>query len=72
MINKDNALGLSSLVVNWLSAAVNAFLVLIGGLSINEWGVIAGIFFGAVTAIFNAWSKHRLVKVAEKSGKVTL
>lgn len=72
MINKDDALGLSAGAINWLSAALNTLLVFFGGLSVNEWGVVAGIAFGAITAIVNYWSKVRLVKIAEANGKVSL
>ncbi len=72
MINKDEALGVSALMINWLSALFNSLLLIIGGLSINQWGVVAGIVFGAITAAVNFWSKRRLVKIAEQTGQVSL
>ncbi|MBD1583487.1 hypothetical protein [Pseudoalteromonas sp. S16_S37] len=72
MIGKNDAISVSAYLVNWLSAALNALLLFFGGLSINEWGVLAGILFGAITAIVNYWSRVRLVKIAAESGKVSL
>lgn len=72
MITKEDVISVMSYSVNWFSAFINSLLLVIGGLSINQWGIVAGIVFGAVTAATNVWSKRRLVKIAEQKGQVSL
>lgn len=72
MISKDDAISALAHSVNWLSAAVNTIFFFLIGLSLPEWGVAAGILFGAITAAVNFWSKRKLVKIAEETGRVTI
>ena len=72
MINKDEAIGLTAHIINWMAALVNTVFIFFIGLSLPDWGIAAGILFGAITAGVNIWSKRRLVKIAEKTGRVSL
>jgi len=35
-------------------------VTVLSGLTINEWGVVAGIMLGAATFVINWWYKHRM------------
>ena len=72
MISKADVISITSYCINWFSVIFNSLLIIVGGLSINQWGVVAGIVFGAVTAAVNFWSKRRLVKIAEQTGRVSI
>ncbi len=72
MVNRDEAVSTLALITNWLAALINTVFLFFIGLSLPEWGIAAGILFGAITAATNVWSKRKLVKIAELNGKVSL
>lgn len=72
MITKEDVISISAYFVNWFSACFNTLLLFIGTVTVNQWGIVAGIIFGAITAAANVWAKHRMVKIAERTGQVNI
>lgn len=38
------------------------------GLTLNEWGVLVGIFVAIAGFGYNVWSRERLIKIAKSKG----
>jgi len=46
-----------------------SLVTIVSGLTINEWGVVAGIVLGVATFGINWWYKHKTLKVLIKDNK---
>ncbi|WP_018692293.1 HP1 family phage holin [Algicola sagamiensis] len=47
----------------------NAAVVVIGGLNLNEWAIVFGILFGAITCGVNWFYQHKRFKLERERGE---
>ena len=72
MIKQDDAISIFSQIYNYSAAVLQAVFVFVLSFDVSDWGIIAGILFGAISTYVTVWSKRKLVKIAERSGNVEL